>query len=217
MTNYLQKLWTFSKLNETIKNDDSDFLIRFLPELNIFWDPLKNDDLIDFHRFITNYLERILDNASDAIIIKIEPFINIFNTSLRRVELGLNPLTDVRLSRSCMKKISIFYMKLRLPEKTFYDCETVQQILRSNLLDANVHTVFSVYREADVCEFFEIVNLISRAQNPSDLKIIADICIRSKKANKNLPEGLQFVKMPFQLEQTLIEADFWLQENFCFL
>lgn len=217
MTNYLQKLWTFSKLNETIKNDDSDFLIRFLPELNIFWDALKNDDLVDFHRFITNYLERILDNASDEIIIKIEPFINIFNTSLRRVELGLNRLTDVRLSRSCMKKISIFYMKLRLPEKTFYDCETLKQILRSNMLDANVHTVFSVYREADVCEFFEIVNLISRAQNPSDLKIIADICIRSKKANKKLPEDLQFVKMPFQLETILIEADFWLQENFCFL
>ena len=217
MTNYLEQLWTFAKLNDTIKKDDSDFLIRFLPELKIFWDPLNNDDLINFHHFMTDNLERTLENASDALLIKIEPYINLFNTSLRRVKLGLNRLTDIRLSRSCMKPISIFYMKLKLPEKIFYDCETLRQILRSNLLDADVHSVFSVYREAGSCEFFEIVNLISRARNPSDLKIIADICLRSKTANTKLPEDLQLVKMPFHLEQILMDADFWLQENFCFL
>ena len=47
-----------------------------------------------------------------------------------------------------------------------------QQILRSYLLDnANVNSVFTFYEETNSCEFFEIVNLISRAHNENIFSI----------------------------------------------
>ena len=184
-----RQVWSFIQLKDL--KIDEHFLITDFTKIKIFWNPECEKTARAFDGFMKKALNSFSGQINREFILKIQPFVNAYNFSSLRENLKLPMINDKRLIRD------------------FHSTSEHKQILRLNLLREH-KGIFQQYLRSGSAESFEIANLSRLAgDNLSCNSILAEICLLSKNNDPNLPFSLDLIKLNWQLEEILLNSNFW--------